>query len=161
MSFWRIVKGLNYRQIVSLTGWFLRHPIWMISTISATIATFRISQKEFPYIHGKHNKANAFRHALWNILIAKKCNRFSKNIDHVIAWTKRITDWHEEFSPNEELPKAMDLHNNLFGRSFFIKNQNIERFDLILLLKEELNKAVLIQNVEDILDLTKMVYIEN
>ena len=161
MSFWKIIKGLNYRQLVSLTGWFLKHPLYMISTIEATLATFRISQQEFPNIHGKHNKANAFRHSLWNILIAKKCARFSSDLETVIDWTKSITDWHEEFSPNEPLAKAMDLHNNVFGRNFYQQNRNLNNAHIVSKLKEELHGSILINSIEEITDVTKMVYLED
>ena len=119
MSPWKLVKALDFKQIISLLGWFLRNPPFMIATVSATFKTYRISQREFPDIHGKLNKANAFRHALWNALIARNCSRFSKNMDSVLNWTKKITDWHEEFAPNDLLAKEMDLHNNRIGREVF------------------------------------------
>ena len=99
----------------------------MISTVKATFSVMKIAQKEFPDVHGHHNKANAFRHALWNIYIANKCKRFSKNNSQIIDWTKGFTDWHEEFSPNEEIAKSMDLHNNLIGRQLFIEQLCTEK----------------------------------
>ena len=88
---------MDLRQITSLLVWFLKHPFFMSATVLATYQTFRISQKHFPNIHWKHNKANAFRHALWNVLIAKKSSVFSKNNEKILDWTKTITDWHEDF----------------------------------------------------------------
>lgn len=43
-----------------------------------------------------------------------------KDLDSIISWTKEITDWHEDFSPNKELARAMDLHNNFIGRELFL-----------------------------------------
>lgn len=162
MSFWNIIKGLNYRQIISLIGWFFQHPLYMISTVSATLQTFRISQKEFPNIHGKLNKANAFRHALWNILIAKKCAKFSNNTKSIIGWAKKITDWHEEFSPNEELAEAMDFHNNKIGRDMYedLGEESIHK--IVSILKESLEKAMKVNLASDIKKYpTQMVYIED
>ena len=102
-----------------LLGWSLRHPLWMLATLKATSRTMRIVQEKFPYIHGKDNKANAFRHALWNCFIALKCFELDTNLNTVLAWTKRITDWHEDFSPNSALPRTMDEHNNQIGREVF------------------------------------------
>ena len=42
-----------------------------------------------------------------------------KILSKVISWTKEITDWHEDFSPNLALARAMDLHNNYIGRELF------------------------------------------
>lgn len=132
----------------------------MISTVEATSLTFKISQSQFPNIHGRLNKANAFRHALWNVLIAKKCSRFSKSLTSILSWTKRITDWHEEFSPNEELPREMDLHNNRFGRDFYTKNKHLGFDEMIKELLLELEKAVLVKDVKELTNHTIMVYIE-
>lgn len=162
MSFVKIVRGLNFRQLTSLLGWFLRHPLYMIATVSATITTFRISQKNFPDIHGKHNKANAFRHALWNILIAKKCSKFSKNLDSVLKWTEQITNWHEEFSPNEELAKAMDLHNNQIGRDLYPKVAEMNLNGIAAFMIGQLKEALLIKDSSEIKkSLHQLVYLED
>ena len=160
MSFWNIIKGLNFKQLISISVKFFKHPLFMFSTIEATLQTFKFSQKEFPGIHGKHNKANAFRHALWNVLIAKKCTRFSKNQRSILHWTKEITDWHEEFSPNEKIAKAMDLHNNQFGRDFYSSNSTLSVSELINQLKKKLEKSILVNSLSEVLDTSKMVYLE-
>lgn len=162
MSFWKIIKGLNWNQLSSLIVWFLKHPLYMIATVQATLQTFQISQREFPGIHGGHNKANAFRHALWNVLIAKKCARFSRNQESILHWTKKITDWHEEFSPNEKLAEAMDFHNNRIGRDKFVEfgQQSVKEAVQLMLL--ELNHAVKINRVEEMTEHSQqLVYIED
>ncbi|TXD53621.1 MULTISPECIES: DUF6973 domain-containing protein [unclassified Polaribacter] len=149
MSFWNIVKSLNYRKIFRVFVWFLQHPLFMFATVKATFLTIRIAQIEFPDIHGKHNKANAFRHALWNLLIANQSNKFSTNLEAVIAWTKKITDWHEEFSPNMEMAKLMDLHNNAIGRQLYIDWQEQSLTTYIDLLKTALSKATIVTHKSD------------
>jgi hypothetical protein len=134
----------------------------MLATVSATLKTYRISQKEFPNIHGKHNKANAFRHALWNVLIAKKCGRFSKNIDSVLNWTKGITDWHEEFAPNQALAKAMDLHNNRVGREVYQQHSAMKIFEMIHLMKELLDTSVQVKDMKEMEQYSsQLVYLED
>ena len=115
MLVWDVFKGIRFRQLKKLMLFLFKHPFFFISTIKATFDVLRISQREFPNTHGFNNKANAFRHALWNIFIAKQCSLFSKKSYEVILWTKEFTDWHEDFSPNEALPRIMDLHNNCIG----------------------------------------------
>lgn len=146
MSFWNIVKSLNYKQVSRLFVWFLQHPLLMFTTVKATFLTVRIAQKEFPYIHNRHNKANAFRHAVWNLSIAIESKKFSTDTASVLNWTKKITDWHEEFSPNKEMAKLMDLHNNAIGRKRFTELKEDSLNTYVELLKKELSKAVLIKN---------------
>ncbi|MCL6266793.1 hypothetical protein M3P07_09890 [Flagellimonas sp. 2012CJ39-3] len=82
----------------------------------------RISTALYGTAHHKNGIANAFRHALWNYLIAKECQNWNKNLDKVLAWTEKITNWHEAAFPNKELAKKMDLHNNQIGRLLFKDN---------------------------------------
>ncbi len=134
----------------------------MIATIQATLQTFQISQKEFPNIHGKNNKANAFRHAFWNALIAKKCIRFSSNIESVLDWTKKITDWHEEFAPNEKLAEMMDLHNNKIGRQKYREFGDESVKEMVKLMISELDHAAKISDVSEIQQYShQLVYIED
>lgn len=147
MSSWSIIKGLKFRQVTVLTGLFFRHPLFMFSTVRATFLTMRIAEEEFPNIHGKHNKANAFRHALWNILIADKCHKVSSSLELILSWTKKITDWHEEFSPNEELAKAMDLHNNRIGREMYNEVSEKGTEEIVKLMKEKLGGAIQIASI--------------
>lgn len=150
MSIGNIIRGLNFKQLLSLVAWFLKHPIYMICTMNATVLTFRISQKEFPNIHGLHNKANAFRHALWNLIIASKCHKIDNDMEAVLNWTEQITDWHEDFTPNEELMRMMDLHNNKIGREMYrsIQSSDLERMQAEL--KHKLSEAVLVSSIEEI-----------
>ena len=161
MSIGKIIKGLNFKQLLSLFGWFLKHPFYMICTVNATVLTFKISQKEFPNIHGLHNKANAFRHALWNLLIARNCHKIDRNIESVLIWTKQITDWHEDFSPNEELMKIMDLHNNEIGRRMYESMQNKKEAVMKDELMKKLSDAVLVFSVDEINRIKdELVYLE-
>jgi 3-polyprenyl-4-hydroxybenzoate decarboxylase len=162
MSFWSIIKTLDFKQIWILFLWFLQHPLFMIATVKATFSTVRIAQKEFPDIHNEHNKANAFRHALWNVLIAKESAEFSKDLEEILNWTKTITDWHEEFSPNKEMSKLMDLHNNKFGRNKFSEVKNQSRNHIIKILKNELQNAIQIIQKSDFKNFeNQLVYLED
>ena len=134
----------------------------MLATVWATYKTLRIAEREFPKIHNLHNKANAFRHALWNILIAKQAFRISSNTDEVLVWTKRITDWHEDFSPNEIMARKMDLHNNAVGRNLFLILTGCKTEHIILSLKNELKKVVIVVEEFDFeKNKSKLVYLED
>lgn len=162
MSFFKLVKALKFAHLWKLAGWFFRNPPFMFATVMATAETFRISQAYFPYIHGYHNKANAFRHALWNILIAKYCMWFTKKSEGAINWAKRFTDWHEDFSPNEGLARAMDLHNNKIGRDSFANNLGLTSKKYVQLLLDDLDDAIKIEKISSVNRiLNHMVYIED
>jgi len=162
MSFWAIIKNLKLDQIWLLFIWFLKYPLFMSSTIIATYYTMKIVQKEFFDVHNKHNKANAFRHALWNLLIANQCYKLSSNLDSILNWTKKITDWHEKFSPNKEMAKLMDLHNNEIGRNRFLEWKEFITDEIVKQLKSELSTAVLVKNKVEINNSeNKLIYLEN
>lgn len=162
MQVWDVIKGVRFRQLKCLLLFLFKHPFFLISTVKATFDVLRISQKEFPNTHGFNNKANAFRHALWNIFIAKQCTLFSRKNHKIISWTKGFTDWHEDFSPNEELARVMDLHNNCIGRELFLKTPKSTQNQWVILLKKELEYAVQIVSVEDVVNYPRqLVYLEN
>ena len=162
MLFWSIIRNLKFSQVYRVIVWFLLHPLFMFATIKATYITMKIAQKEFPDIHNKLNKANAFRHALWNFLIANQCSQFSFKLDSILDWTKKITDWHEEFSPNKEMAKLMDLHNNKIGRERFKEVGRQPRDKIVNILIDELSLAVLIRNRSDFQNFeNNLVYLES
>lgn len=150
MAIRTILKHIKAKQMFGFFLFFIRHPFFAISTFFATVRTYKVAEKEFPKIHGGHNKANAFRHALWNILIAKSCSRFSRNMDKVTAWTKDVTDWHEELFVNDDLPRTMDLHNNEIGRVLFLSESEKSEDCLIQLLLNLLNDSIKVVTVDEI-----------
>lgn len=123
---------MDFTQLWSLAGLCLRNPMYVIPTYSATRKTIRVCDQKFGNTHHTNGKANAFRHALWNVLIMHRCKKWS-TIEKTAVWAKCITDWHEGFSINASLAKAMDLHNNYIGRSFATKHKDASEQQLIQL----------------------------
>nr|WP_236642024.1 hypothetical protein [Dokdonia sinensis] len=85
-------------------------------TIRGTRKTVATCDELYGKKHHKNGPENAFRHALWNVLIVRRSLDKNLPLDKSLAWAKTITDWHEDFSPNSDLARAMDLHNNRVGR---------------------------------------------
>lgn len=110
----------------------------------------RISTEHYERKHYLNGRANAFRHALWNYLIAKNCSEWSKNKGKVLEWTKNITDWHEFAFPNRKLARKMDLHNNEIGRRLFLKHEKESILDVINVLKEMTKKSIFIDSDSDL-----------
>lgn len=159
---WRIFNGLDYKQLFGLLGLFLRNPLYTIPTIFATKDCMAIAQKEYGNKHHLSNPANAFRHALWVILIIRKCLKWRNNEEKAIAWAKDFTDWHEEFSPNEPLDRAMDLHNNEVGAALYEEIKDKSEGEIISFLKMKASESVKIKAVDEFENFEKkLVYIDD
>ncbi|MDP2687266.1 MAG: hypothetical protein Q8O62_08595 [Aequorivita sp.] len=160
--FWRIIKDLDFKQLIGLFWLFLQNPIYAFPTIFATKRCMNIAQKEYGSRHHLSNPANAFRHAFWVILIVKKNLKWRNNEEKAKAWAITFTDWHEDFSPNVALERAMDLHNNEMGIVFFegIKNKN--EAEIISFLKQKASEAIKIESVEEMENIKNtLIYISN
>lgn len=101
-------------------------------------------------MHHTNGKPNAFRHALWNILICKQIFRISKNQEKSLVWTKKITDLHEKIAPNEPLETAMDLQNNKAGRCYFRELKNASDEEIVCFLEDKLTNAKVIHEIHHI-----------
>lgn len=157
-----ILRNLNFRQLLLLGKLFLKNPRYALPTLLATKSSMQIATREYGEKHHLDNKANAFRHALWNILILRGCLRWNSNLEKAMKWSKTITDWHEEFSPNPALEKAMDLHNNKIGRNLFSETKSLSEDEMVKFLKQESAKAKRIFKVEDCENYkSEMVFIED
>lgn len=164
MTFWKLIRSLKFAQLKSIGILFFKRPLFVLPTIRATFISYNTTEKLFPKTHHLTGKANAFRHALWNMVICNECVKWKNDIDKAVTWAKITTDWHEEFSPNKALARAMDLHNNEVGRCLFLDLYNgqnkLKSNHLINYLQEKLNSSVKIKSEDDIKAYTKLlVYI--
>jgi len=153
-------------QLKGLLMLFARQPLMCYPTMKATLDCLRISDRFFPKLHHINNPTNAFRHALWNMLLMKESLRWNSNIEKADAWAEKITSWHEDFSPNPPLERAMDLHNNAFGRRVFNtwhrQGVSLEVQGMITYLREETEKSKKVTTVEEIFNFnTSLVYIKD
>jgi hypothetical protein len=160
MAIWVKIKKLKVKEVFILVKTFLWRPRLIFPTYKATKETVQICNNLFGNTHHKNNKANAFRHALWNFKIAAASFPKLKDKNAAVAWAKEITTLHEQLSPNLALPKAMDLHNNEVGRKLF--QQEITSVEIIDKLKQMMEEAKKVTSEEELAELKyKLVYIEN
>lgn len=150
MNIWGVLALVKPKDVWSLTKLLLRFPLFAIPTVKATIKCVRLSNKYFGKTHHRNNAANAFRHALWNYLIVMECKVWTRHSDKAILWATLITNWHEEFSPNKDLARAMDLHNNKVGRNLYKQNKQLPAKDGITTLLEMVPRAEKISKNEDL-----------
>jgi phosphoserine aminotransferase len=130
-----VVKRVDFKNMLKGVFIGLSRPHFILPTINATKDCIAISTKNYGKLHHKNGPANAFRHAFWNYLIAKRCYNWQRNEKTVLAWAKKVTDWHEDSFPNKKLPREMDLHNNEVGRFIFAQNTEKSEQEVLELLK--------------------------
>ena len=127
-------------------------PLLLLPTIWATIESVLFSELNFEESHSGRGIPNAFRHAAWNLLIAKNCSIFTSN-RKAIVWAKYITDLHEECFPNEDFDREMDLHNNEVGREFYKEMMNrkiTNKKEMISALMEKTQTAIGLTEIHEI-----------
>lgn len=122
----------NFVFRLSLEEWKLvmTNPFDAISGVFTVNPAADAAEESFscdPGISLRNTKADAVRHAYWNILLVKATN---------VEFAEEYTTAHETSSENE-WEKAMDLHNNKVGRDLAIKYPDATELQLLELLLQE------------------------
>ena len=160
MNILKRIQQLSVPQLFQLTAAFMKKPLYLIPTLQATKETMKVCNSLFGKSHHKSNKANAFRHALWNFLIAEETMKISKNESKAVAWTLKITNLYEIVTQNDILDQEMDLHNNEIGRRVFLKQNSSKREEIVSFLQKMSQNAKKITNIDEIEDhKDRLVYI--
>lgn len=141
---------MDFSKLWSLFLLSIRHPLFVIPTIRGTRKCVAICDDQFGNAHHRNGTANAFRHALWNMLIVQKSVLSGRDLKEAIAWAKTITDWHEEFSPNTPLARAMDLHNNQIGRNLIALQQEMTTEEMTQQLLEMIPLSRKLSNLQEL-----------
>ncbi len=140
---------------------FLSSPLLIRPTIWASKTTMTICDDLFGRSHHRSNKANAFRHALWNVLICQKTLKKTKNKKKSIIWTKKVTDLYEKMTQNEILEQNMDLHNNEVGRMLFFDLFDQNEATIIDFLNKKSQNAIKLAKTESVHNYKdQLVYLE-
>ncbi|KAA1242849.1 hypothetical protein [Aquimarina sp. RZ0] len=152
------MKRFDFWQLIKVLRLLFQKPLLIIPTVSATKRTLIICDNLYRGTHHKDGKENAFRHALWNILICQQTVSITKNTEQSILWAEKITSLHEKLAPNEPLATAMDLHNNSAGREYFRILKDSSETAVINFLQEKTQNAKRIVEVIDT-DTTDLIYL--
>lgn len=142
MKVWNTLKRVNFKSLWQLIALSITYPHFIYPTFMATKECMRVSTMYFGREHYRNTPANAFRHALWNYLIAAYCARRSTNKSKILKWTKTITDWYENAFMNSELARSMDFHNNEIGRMLYLEHHSKNLETNMQLLLDKTNEAV-------------------
>lgn len=147
--FWGVLKRLNLKSLFTLLSFCLKYPRKMYLTAIASRQCMALCDKEYGKTHHLHNRANAVRHALWNILIVKRLVQAKIKLEEALSWSLKITNWHEEFSVNAPMERAMDLHNNALGRRWYPKVNLAEDIEILNYLKDKAQQAKRVTTIDD------------
>ncbi|EDM45435.1 hypothetical protein SCB49_06497 [unidentified eubacterium SCB49] len=147
MKIWTRIRKLSIRQLWKFSILFLKHPLLIIPTIRATKRTFEICNDHFGNAHHKSNTANAFRHALWNVLICKNTLKSTKNKQKSVFWAQKVSDLYENVTQNKPIEQAMDLHNNAVGRIYFLNLLDKEEQEIIAFTQDKMKSAKKVNDI--------------
>lgn len=147
----KILRTLSVKMTWKMFGALVSKPLLLMPTIWATVEAFLFSEVNFDGSSGGRGLPNAFRHAAWNLLIAKNCAAFTSN-DKAVAWAKFITDLHEDCFPNDAFDREMDLHNNRIGREVYVElnRQKISKKEMITNLMGNSKTAIGLTGLDEI-----------
>lgn len=154
MKLWDFVRSLKWRQLYRLFLLCLAKPGRVWPTWKATKKSVSLADKYYGAAHRRNTPANAFRHALWNYLVADACQTDKKDLEDTLIWTKKITGIHEELFPNRPLARAMDLHNNAVGRRIFSEYGPGKTAEILTLLRAKTEESVKTVSLEDLGEIT-------
>ncbi len=150
MNLWARIQRLSLKGIIRFGWLFLTHPLLIWPTWIATKKTFAICNDLYGKSHHKSNKANAFRHAYWNILICQKTMKLTKNAEKSIVFTQKVTNLYEKATKNDILDQAMDIHNNTIGRKLFLDFLDKNDTEIVNLVQKRANIAQKVAEIEEI-----------
>lgn len=160
MNIWKGIKQLSIGQLFRLAWLFAGRPLLIGPTLRATKRTIHICDTLYGRAHHKNGKANAFRHALWNILICRNCQKRTKSDKKSIIWTEKLTALYEKVAKNDVLDEQMDLHNNARGVVWFQENLFENEEEIINFIQKKLKSAQKVTKIEEIADLEdRLIYI--
>lgn len=147
---WTRIKGMQLVPLLRLILLLAARPRRIRPTLDASKQTMAVCDKLYGNTHHRTNKANAFRHAFWNIKIAQNCQKMIKNAPKSAKWAQKVTDMYENVSVNEPLERAMDLHNNEVGIQVFLRDFDQKEAQIVQKLKEMAQNAVIFNSLEEL-----------
>ncbi|GAA4110357.1 hypothetical protein GCM10022393_07360 [Aquimarina addita] len=148
MNIWKTVQQLSLRQLVELSILLLQKPLYILPTLKATRSTLKTCNRLYNKKHNANGRSNAFRHALWTLLICRYIFTVSRNEEKSVFWAKKITDLHEKLAPNAPLDMAMDLHNNSVGLFYFRRSRDHLEEEIIAFIQQKAQQAIKISSVD-------------
>lgn len=99
----------------------LKHPFSACGLIKQKEKAFSLTEEYMGYPTRVDEKSDAFRHAMWNIVMAKEAWGLK---NEKMAWARDFATAHEEGVKYDGLASEMDLHNNRAGLRYYDGNSS-------------------------------------
>lgn len=99
----------------------LKHPFSAMGVIKQKNLAVGYTKEYMKTEDSHNNKADAFRHAVWNIVMCKE--GWGKK-DSKISWASDFATAYEKGGNYEKFESEMDLHNNRVGRDYYNANSS-------------------------------------
>lgn len=94
----------------------LKHPFSACGLIKQKDKAFSLTEEYMGHATRVDEKSDAFRHAMWNIVMAKEGWGLKKE---KMSWARDFATAHEEGVKYDGLASEMDLHNNRAGLRYY------------------------------------------
>lgn len=111
----------------------LKHPFSAIGLKKQRDISYNLTKSYYSSYMSVDNKADAFRHSIWNIVMAKEGWGLKKE---KLSWAEDFSTAHEQGIKYDGVASEMDLHNNKVGR-YFYDNKVSKKYTKILWWKIE------------------------
>ena len=111
----------------------LKHPFSAIGLKKQRDISYNLTKSYYSSYMSVDNKADAFRHSIWNIVMAKEGWGLKKE---KLSWAEDFSIAHEQGIKYDGVASEMDLHNNKVGR-YFYDNKVSKKYTKILWWKIE------------------------
>ncbi len=149
MNIWATLKTLSIPQLFKLARLFAIRPHYITLSLKSSKQAMQLATAIYGKSHHKSNRANAFRHALWAMLLGRAAYRKSSDLKKAQDWALKFTNLHEELFVNNPLDREMDLHNNHFGILALPQFLEATETELTAFLRAEASKAIQIATPEE------------
>ncbi|MBO5117590.1 MAG: hypothetical protein J6C25_08805 [Treponema sp.] len=105
----------------------LKHPFSAITIKTQKETAYRLTAQYMKYSEHTDDKSDAFRHAIWNIVMAKEGWGLK---GEKMAWARDFATAHEQGEKYDGLASEMDLHNNKAGLNYYdsVSKRNYSKF---------------------------------
>ncbi|MDE6350746.1 MAG: hypothetical protein K2K67_07065 [Treponemataceae bacterium] len=95
----------------------LKHPFSAVGLIKQRNIAYDLTKSYYGNEYRSvDNKADAFRHSIWNVVMAKEGWGLKKE---KLSWAEDFSTAHEKGTKYDGVASEMDLHNNKVGRCFY------------------------------------------
>lgn len=116
-------RNCTLRQL-SIDWWDVRR---YVAYHKAGFYAGKIAKEKYPQIGQGNTKRDAYRHTIWNALLASYYTTTSSKHPR-LEFAKKVADMNELCGENPQDSAEMDYHNNIIGRKLWNDNTGYKKF---------------------------------